>query len=329
MIVGEGEAFPGMFLAINPGGITAPLIGTATTDPAFGLPAHWIDGRQREAAQMAGFTVVDFETVVATHLSHLMQVQASKLLSRSETQQLVEHVSRLAPKLIEEVVPKVVSIAAFQKVLQLLLDESVHIRDIRTIIESLAEHATSVTDPLELARRVRIALAPAIVQQIYGSTRELNVIAIDPPLERLLIQTLGSSTGPALDPAVAAMLKVLDLPRVSRLLVLNAGGQGDTLDDAIASFKSATAPQAVLSKVDEAVKMGPCLDAAVRHQLLLRGVTTGQRVPEDWEGADAHKLVRMSLRTPGKSAFDPGSMDLGFFFATPADYAAPRNKVNA
>jgi flagellar biosynthesis protein FlhA len=135
VIAGEGEAFPGMFLAINPGGITTPLIGTATTDPAFGLPAHWIDERQKETAQMTGYTVVDSETVMATHLSHLMQVQASKLLSRTETQQLVEHVARLAPKLIEEVVPKMVSIAVFQKVLQLLLDESVHIRDIRTIIE--------------------------------------------------------------------------------------------------------------------------------------------------------------------------------------------------
>jgi flagellar biosynthesis protein FlhA len=206
VIVGEGEAFPGNFLAINPGGITTPLIGTATTDPAFGLPAHWIDDRQKEAAQMAGFTVVDSETVMATHLSHLMQVQASKLLSRTETQQLVEHVSKLAPKLIEEVVPKMVPIAVFQKVLQLLLDESVHIRDIRTIIESLAEHASSVTDPAELARRVRIALSPAIVQQIYGPTRELNVIAIDPALERLLVQALGNAGGPALDPGVAEIL---------------------------------------------------------------------------------------------------------------------------
>jgi flagellar biosynthesis protein FlhA len=206
VIVGEGEAFPGMFLAINPGGITTPLIGTATTDPAFGLPAHWIDEQQKETAQMVGFTVVDSETVMATHLSHLMQVQASKLLSRTETQQLVEHVAKLAPKLIEEVVPKMVSIAVFQKVLQLLLDEAVHIRDIRTIIESIAEHAGSTTDPTELARRVRVALSPAIVQQIYGPTRELNVIAIDPGLERLLVQALANASGPALDPGVAEML---------------------------------------------------------------------------------------------------------------------------
>ena len=208
VIVGEGEAFPGQFLAINPGGITTPLIGTATTDPAFGLPAHWIDAAQREAAQMAGFTVVDSETVMATHLSHLMQVQAAKLLSRTETQQLVDHVSKQAPKLIEEVVPKMVSIAVFQKVLQLLLEEPVHIRDIRTIIESIAEHATTITDPTELARRVRVALSPAIVQQIYGPVRELNVIAIDPALERLLVQALGNPTGQgqALDPGVADIL---------------------------------------------------------------------------------------------------------------------------
>jgi flagellar biosynthesis protein FlhA len=206
VVVGEGEVFPGMFLAIDPGGIGTPLIGTPTTDPAFGLPAHWIEEKQRENAQMAGFTVVDSETVLATHLSHLMQVQAAKLLSRTETQDLVEHVTRLAPKLIEEVVPKMVSVATFQKVLQLLLEESVHVRDIRTIIESLAEHAPHTTDPTELARRVRMALSPAIVQQIYGAVKELEVIAIEPGLERLLMQALSGAANGALDPGVAEML---------------------------------------------------------------------------------------------------------------------------
>ena len=206
VVVGEGEAYPGSFLAINPGGITTPLIGTPTQDPAFGLPAHWIEAQHREAAQMAGYTVVDCETVMATHLSHLMQVHAAKLLSRTETQQLVDHVTKLAPRLIEEVVPKMVPIAVFQKVLQLLLEESVHIRDVRTIIETLAEHAAAIADPGELARRVRVALAPAIVQQIYGPVHELNVIAIDLPLERLLVQALGNANGPALDPSVADLL---------------------------------------------------------------------------------------------------------------------------
>ena len=205
-VIGEGEAFPGMLLAINPGGATQPLIGNRTTDPAFGLPAVWIDERQRETAQMSGFTVVDCSTVVATHLSHLMQVGAARLLGRVETQSLVEHVTKLAPKLIEDVIPKMVGIATLQKVLQLLLEEGVHIRDMRSIVECLAEHAATVTDANELAARIRVHLAPAIVQQIYGPTKELDVIALDPALERLVAQALGSPHGAALDPGIADSL---------------------------------------------------------------------------------------------------------------------------
>jgi flagellar biosynthesis protein FlhA len=205
-VVGEGEAFPGMWLAINPGGATLQLPGTRVVDPAFGLPAVWIEERQREQAQMAGFTVVDCATVVATHLSHLMQVQAARLLGRVETQALVEHVTKLAPKLIEDVVPKMVGIATVQKVLQLLLEEGVHIRDMRSITECLAEHAATVTDPVELARRIRVHLAPSIVQQIYGPVRELEVIALEPDLERLVTQALTSPHGVALDPGVAETL---------------------------------------------------------------------------------------------------------------------------
>ena len=205
-VVGEGEAFPGMLLAINPGGATQQLIGTKTTDPAFGLPAVWIDERQREMAQMSGFTVVDCSTVVATHLSHLMQVNAARLLGRVETQALVEHVTKLAPKLIEDVIPKMVGIATLQKVLQLLLEEGVHIRDMRSIVDCLAEHAATVTDAGELAQRIRVHLAPAIVQQIYGPAKELDVIALDPTLERLVAQALSSPHGAALDPGVADTL---------------------------------------------------------------------------------------------------------------------------
>jgi flagellar biosynthesis protein FlhA len=268
--IAEGEAFPGMFLAINPGGISTPLIGTPTTDPAFGLPAHWIDERQKEAAQMAGFTVVDSETVMATHLSHLMQVHAAKLLSRTETQQLVEHVARLAPKLNEEVVPKMVSISTFQKVLQLLLEDAVHIRDIRTIIETLAEHAPATQDPVELARRVRIALSPAIVQQIYGPTRELNVIAIEPGLERLLVQALGNPSAPSLDPGVAEILtqraadvaqKQEELGMPACLLV------PDSIRNAIARLLKRVAPRLQVlshSEIPEThtIRIGPILKGA-------------------------------------------------------------------
>ncbi len=205
-VVGEGEAFPGMLLAINPGGATQILPGTRTTDPAFGLPAVWIEERHRDNAQMAGFTVVDCSTVIATHLSHLMQVNAARLLGRVETQQLVEHVTKLVPKLIEDVIPKLVGIASVQKILQLLLEEGVHIRDMRSIVECLAEHGAAAQDPAELARRVRVHLAPAIVQQIYGPVQELEVLAFEPDLERMVSQALNSPHGAALDPGVADAL---------------------------------------------------------------------------------------------------------------------------
>ncbi|RGE43234.1 flagellar biosynthesis protein FlhA [Comamonas testosteroni] len=270
VMVGEGEAFPGMFLAINPGGITTPLIGTATTDPAFGLPAHWIDERQKEAAQMAGFTVVDSETVMATHLSHLMQVHAAKLLSRTETQQLVEHVAKLAPKLIEEVIPKMVPITTFQKVLQLLLEDSVHIRDIRSIIETLAENATQTSDPVELARRVRIALSPAIVQQIYGPTRELNVIAIEPGLERLLVQALANPNSPSLDPGVAEILtqKAVDVANQQEELGLPACLLvPDAIRNSLAKLLRRVAPRLQVlahSEIPEThtIRIGPILKGA-------------------------------------------------------------------
>ena len=142
----------------------------------------------------------------------------------------------------------------------------------------------------------------------------------------VLIDTTGLAPR---DPRKRDMLDLLDLPKVNRLLVLNAGGQGDTLDDAIASFKSGSAQQAVLSKIDEAVKMGPALDSVLRHQLRLRGVTTGQKVPQDWEAADAAKLVRLSLRSAGRSAFDPGATELGFYFTAPLGNTSAGGKLDA
>lgn len=135
----------------------------------------------------------------------------------------------------------------------------------------------------------------------------------------VLIDTTGLAPN---DPRKRNMLDVLDLPGVKRLLVLNAGGHGDTLDDAVSSFKSTGVQQAILSKIDEAAKLGPALDSIIRHQLVLRGVTMGQKVPEDWESADAAKLVRMSMRAPAKSAFDPKASDLDFFF-TPSSTSTP------
>ena len=205
-VIGEGEAFPERFLAINPGHAMGQLSGTPTQDPAFGLPAVWIDGGRRDEAQVAGYTVVDAATVIATHLNHLMGVHASKLLGRAEVQQLLDHLAKYAGKLAEEVVPKLLPVAALQKVLQNLLDESVHVRDLRTIVESLAENAPRTQDPAELTREVRVALAPAIVDQIYGHARELDVIAFDPNLENLLSQALAPGAAGALEPGVADLV---------------------------------------------------------------------------------------------------------------------------
>ncbi|NDP39590.1 MAG: flagellar biosynthesis protein FlhF [Rhodoferax sp.] len=140
----------------------------------------------------------------------------------------------------------------------------------------------------------------------------------------VLIDTTGLAPN---DPRKRGMLDVLDLPGVNRLLVLNAGGHGDSLDEVVSSFKSTGVQQAVLSKTDEAAKLGPALDAIIRHQLVLRGVTMGQKVPEDWEAADSAKLVRQSMRSPAKSAFDPKPADLDFFF-TPAS-AAQAGRLDA
>ncbi|MGV8991120.1 MAG: flagellar biosynthesis protein FlhA [Thiobacillus sp.] len=190
--IGSGEVRTGLFLAIDPGSISGTLPGVATTDPAFGLPAVWIESNQREQAQAMGYTVVDPGTVVATHLNHLVTQHAAELLGRLEVQALLDHLGKSAPKLVEELVPKMLTLSAVQKVLQTLLIEGVAIRDMRSIIDTLLEHGTHVQDPNELTALVRVALGRSIVQQIYGSVSELPVIALDQALERLLLQTLQS-----------------------------------------------------------------------------------------------------------------------------------------
>ncbi|WP_310446351.1 flagellar biosynthesis protein FlhA [Thiobacillus sp.] len=205
--IGSGEVRTGQFLAIDPGNITATLPGVATRDPAFGLPAVWIDGELRDQAQAMGYTVVDPGTVIATHLNHLVTQHAAELLGRQETQALLDHLGKSAPKLVEDLVPKLLSISIVQKVLQNLLVEGVAIRDMRSIIDTLLEEAPRVQDPGELTALVRVALGRSIVQQIYGSVGELPVIALDQNLERLLMQTLqAGSDAAAMEPGLADAL---------------------------------------------------------------------------------------------------------------------------
>ncbi len=207
--IGTGDTQPGRYLAIDPGMTTGRLPGPETKDPAFGLPAFWINADDREHAMALGYTVVDSATVVATHINHLLGLHAAELFGRSELQSLLEHLSSLGSKLGEELVPKVLSLAVVQRVLQNLLTEGVHIRDLNTIFETLLEHGPQIQDATALTAVVRVQLGRAIVQQICPDQDELPVMALDARLERLLMQSMqNGSVGevPALEPGLADTL---------------------------------------------------------------------------------------------------------------------------
>lgn len=202
--IGSGEAHPGRWMAINPGNAVGTLPGDLTKDPAFGLPAIWIESALKEQAQTQGYTVVEASTVVATHLNHLLSLHASELFGRQEAQQLMDRVSQEMPKLTEDFIPGVVTLTTLHKVLQNLLSEQVSIRDMRTVIETLAEQAPVQTDPYELTTAVRIALGRAITQQWFPGDTELQVIGLDSALERLLLQALQGGGG--LEPGLSDRL---------------------------------------------------------------------------------------------------------------------------
>jgi len=206
--VAEGEAIAGKFLAINPGRVLGGLNGQAATDPAYGLPAIWIEASLRDQAQTYGYTVVDAGTVVATHLTKIINEHAPELLGREETQQLLDHVAKQYPKLVEDLTPKQLPVATVQKILQNLLEEQVHIRDMRTILETLAEHAVRTQDADELTATVRTALGRAIIHETFGGAQELLVMALEPNLEHILTQALASrgDTGVGLEPGLAERL---------------------------------------------------------------------------------------------------------------------------
>ncbi|MGZ2494000.1 flagellar biosynthesis protein FlhA [Ralstonia sp. 151470066-2] len=214
--IGHGEVQQGKFLAINPGGqdghgerLGTQLPGTPTVDPTFGLPAMWITADVRDRAQAEGYTVVDCSTVIATHVNQLIYTHSTELLGRLEVQQLLDHLAKEAPKLVEDVCPKLLPVATVQKVLQNLLDEGLHIRDIRTIVETLAEHGGKTQDPAELTAAVRIALGRAIAQHLFPTKNEMQVVTLDPNLENILLQSIvgahGGNAGP-IEPQLADSL---------------------------------------------------------------------------------------------------------------------------
>jgi flagellar biosynthesis protein FlhA len=171
------------------------------------LPAVWIDSAQREQAQAYGYTVVDASTVTATHLNHLILSHATELLGRQETQALLDHLAKEMPKLVEDLVPKVLPLGVLQKVLQNLLEEGIPIRDMRTIIETLAEHAIRSQEAEALTAQVRNALGRSIVQQLYPSGSEMQVMSLDPQLERVLLQAIaGGGDNASIEPGLADTL---------------------------------------------------------------------------------------------------------------------------
>ncbi|MET3651711.1 flagellar biosynthesis protein FlhA [Dyella japonica] len=207
--MGESEVHNDRLLAINPGRVQEGLQGIATRDPAFGLEALWIEPGQREMAQSLGYTVVDPATVVATHLSHILQSHAHELLGHQDVQQLLDRLAQTTPKLVEDLVPKRLSLGVVVKVMQNLLAERVPIRNMRSIVESLAEHASQSQDPGALTAAVRVALGRQIVQEISGLGTEIPVITLAPELEQILLGSLanGGVAGAAVEPGLADRLQ--------------------------------------------------------------------------------------------------------------------------
>ncbi|AKB05847.1 flagellar biosynthesis protein FlhA [Vibrio cholerae] len=208
--VGEAEIRPDQELAINPGQVYGMIDGERTRDPAFGLDAVWIREDQREHAQALGYTVVDSSTVLATHLSQLLTNNAAQLIGHEEVQNLLEMLSRSAPKLVENFVPDQLSLGVVVKVLQNLLHEAIPIRDIRTIVQTLSEYASKSQEPDILTAAVRISLKRLIVQEINGVEPELPVITLIPELEQILHQTMQASGGESagIEPGLAERLQM-------------------------------------------------------------------------------------------------------------------------
>jgi flagellar biosynthesis protein FlhA len=202
--IGQGDIQPDRLMAIDPGCAEGDLPGVACTEPTFGLPALWIDEVQRETAQNLGYTVVDPSSVVATHLNHMIATHTEELFGRHEAQQLLDQLTKHSPKLVEDLIPEIISLTLLHKVLQNLLAERVSIRDMRTIIDTLAEFASSTSDPDELTSRVRIRLSRAITQQWFPGEGDIQVIGLDLALEQLLVQA--TQSGSAIEPGIAENL---------------------------------------------------------------------------------------------------------------------------
>jgi flagellar biosynthesis protein FlhA len=195
---GHGELRLDAILAINPSGKRAKLDGQETRDPAYGLPALWISPDQRQFARGAGYTLVDTETVLITHLGEIVKRHAPELLTRAETERLVQRVREQQASLVDELVPGVMSYTDIQKVLQQLLREQVSIRNLEAILEVLVDAGKTLKQTDELVERVRERLGPAICQKVSNAEGELHVLTLAPELERAILSAVRSRDGSAL-----------------------------------------------------------------------------------------------------------------------------------
>jgi flagellar biosynthesis protein FlhA len=175
----RGELRMGQLLAVDPGGVHAPVPGTIAREPAFGLEARWIATGDRERAEQAGYTVVDPQTVVVTHLTEVIRRHAHELLGRQEVQGLLDHLAKARPKVVEELVPQLLPVGGVQKVLQNLLREGVSIRDLATVLEAVADHATRTKDTDVLTEHARRALGRAITQKLAGPDGTLALVTLE------------------------------------------------------------------------------------------------------------------------------------------------------
>jgi flagellar biosynthesis protein FlhA len=207
--VARGRTMAGHQLAMDPGDAVGQLPGVTTTEPAFGLPATWIPDGSRAEAEALGYTVVDAESVIVTHLTESIRTEAAELLTRQETRQLLDQLKESNAAVVEEVVPDVLSLGEIQRVLQALLHEGVSIRDLGVIVEAIGDKARLTRDPALLAEYARQALGRSITAPFIGADRKLRAIALDPMIEQEVSESITQTSDGeylAMEPARAQAL---------------------------------------------------------------------------------------------------------------------------
>jgi flagellar biosynthesis protein FlhA len=188
--VGGGELMVDHLLAMDPGNVTEPVAGVHTTEPAFGLPAIWISPNNKDGAVLNGYTVVDLSTVMATHLTELLKKHLPELFGRQELQTLLDNFKEQNPKLVEDLVPNLMSPALLLKVMQNLLREQVPIRDLRSILEALLETAGATKDPISLTEAARTALHRSITNRLLNGNNELAILTLDRQIEETIASSI-------------------------------------------------------------------------------------------------------------------------------------------